>query len=528
MFTFRQDPDVHLKLSKIMIRTTTCFLLALLTSAALHAQYGVLDPSFGTGGVVTNIYSTNIGNSSPADMEILPDGRLVTLGNFLGLGPSGLAFTRQLANGDLDPAFGNAGIALPDLDTTLVNGSWRELELYPDGRLLAGGTVGYGLGVWRSLPNGSPDASFGTGGLAHLPGTQDSTHWFGGIALQPDGKIVTVGYIGGIGGGPGVVTRFLPDGSLDPAFGTNGIVQMNDYPGTEFISDLALQPDGRILVTGHAFSLSDNVALVYRFNADGTPDPGFGNNGLVELSTGPQDDEGHLVRVLSSGKILVAGTYEDTGSEDHPMVARLNADGSVDTGFGVNGATQFAAVAASDIEDMHVQADGKLLICGAMWNGTLGEAMMMLRVNADGTPDPTFGTAGVVMTQVGNVAGFEMMWAAKVGPDAKIYAVGREGNLFTSQAVQVTLRYGSGLSASVQVNAPAMPSAAPNPATDRITLRFAEAGMHQLLVLDAQGRQVARHQARGQQVDVPLSDLVPGLYLLQDLARTWALRVVKE
>ena len=145
-----------------------------------------------------------------------------------------------------------------------------------------------------------------------------------------------------------------------------------------------------------------------------------------------------------------------------------------------------------------------------------------------GVPDPSFGTAGVVMTRVGAPSGMEAMMAVAVGPDAKIYAAGKEGNEWTNEAVHVTLRYGSGLSASVQVNAPAMPSAAPNPATDRITLRFAEAGMHQLLVLDAQGRQVARHQARGQQVDVPLSDLVPGLYQLQDLARTWALRVVKE
>ena len=138
------------------------------------------------------------------------------------------------------------------------------------------------------------------------------------MAVQPDGKIVAAGWA--------VVNeqrldqdfalaRYEPSGTLDPSFGTGGVVTTDFAGGDDLIAALVLQPDGRILVAGWAGDLSDgqDVALA-RYDATGTLDPSFGDGGLVTTDFGGGFDEAYGLSLLPDGRILVVGASEDNQS----------------------------------------------------------------------------------------------------------------------------------------------------------------------------------------------------------------------
>jgi hypothetical protein len=205
---------------------------------------------------------------------------------------------------------------------------------------------------------------------------------------------------------------------------------------------------------------------------------------------------------------------------DHPMLFQLNSDGSMDDTYGTSGVTLFSDVATTSITDMHIQPDGKALVCGNMWNGTLGEAMMLLRTNVDGSSDATFGNNGVVMTQTGSPAGMEIMEGIDIAPDNELIACGRMGTSFTQEAVQVVLKYGPGPISIEELELP-VASVHPNPASDHLTLTFKDpADLVQLELTTVDGRRVhiwplqagLYHGAQRLQLPTSISE---GMYLLR-------------
>src|SRR5262249_47805228 len=136
--------------------------------------------------------------------------------------------------------------------------------------------------------NGSPDTSFGSGGLAvtDFHGLSDRA---AAVQVQPDGKIVAAGNAASgtvlLGDLDFAVVRYLPDGTLDPAFGAGGKATLNIAGKSDFATTAALQADGKILVAGRVFSDAGTEADigVARFNADGTADTTFGSNGRVRV-----------------------------------------------------------------------------------------------------------------------------------------------------------------------------------------------------------------------------------------------------
>jgi uncharacterized delta-60 repeat protein len=220
--------------------------------------------------------------------------------------------------------------------------------------------------VLRFTPNGALDTSFGTNGVATIP-TLEWGSDFKGIVVQPDGKIVATGAYGsGLLWWVLLVVRFEADGSLDTSFGNGGVVKYNYSSVDDEADDLALLSDGSILVAGFTASQTYNFsALLVKFTPNGFLDDTFGNAGVVAEDLDDYDQATN-VAVLSDGTIVMSGTSGEgpPGSFDLAVWKYL-ANGTRDPGFGTNGLVQhYISPYNTMIYGMGVQADGKILLCG--------------------------------------------------------------------------------------------------------------------------------------------------------------------
>ena len=189
-----------------------------------------------------------------------------------------------------------------------------------------------------------------------------------------------------------------PTAACDTGFGTGGKVTTPIGTDSDYAQDVAVQADGKIIVSGYTkVSLFDTDFALVRYNADGSLDTGFGTGGKVTTAFGTGYDEAYSVTVQADGKIIVAGSANN-GSEDFALV-RYNADGSLDSGFGTGGKVTTPIGAGTDTAyDVLVQSDGKIVVAGQA-SGT-GYDFALARYNADGSLDTGFGTGGTVLTAV--------------------------------------------------------------------------------------------------------------------------------
>ena len=192
------------------------------------------------------------------------------------------------------------------------------------------------------------------------------------------------------------ILRFSSTDELDNTFGNSGIVTTGiRYPGNDHAYAVALQNDGKIVVTGYTWdtNLFSDFATV-RYNTDGTLDNSFGNNGKVITNITNGDDNPYAIAIQADGKILVAGR-----AYGYFLIVRYNTNGTLDTLFGINGIvkTQFTNN-SSGAYSMSIQANGKIVLAGDTYNSiTLGD-FALVRYNIDGSLDSTFGTMGKVIT----------------------------------------------------------------------------------------------------------------------------------
>ena len=203
------------------------------------------------------------------------------------------------------------------------------IAVTPEGRILtAGGDQFSPSRITARLPDGSLDSAFGAGGTAPLdPGAAQVA----AMHVEPDGQILV-----GFGGNAQKLQRLNGDGSPDSTFGTGGTLDIGFSQPNAVLTDVVLQPDGRILVAGTPFGEVEPEKTLHlkRYLADGSPDPSFGTNGQLDLPNG--DPYAHDVKlsVQPAGQIvLVVRSYRD-----RPVrVARLSPAGVLDPSFGSGG-----------------------------------------------------------------------------------------------------------------------------------------------------------------------------------------------
>jgi uncharacterized delta-60 repeat protein len=406
----------------VRIATTALFASALLviSASAARAVPGSLDPRFGTGGLATAALGAP--GATAEALALQPDGKIVVAGWMWQDNAPAVTLVRYLPDGSVDPAFfGGSWTAGAHLWTQAV-------ALQADGKILVAGPT-YGPSrfvVKRFRASGTPDPSFGTGGEATLALGESSGAE--GIGVQPDGKIVAVGFAG-----PGIATRLAvvrlhPGGTLDATFGTGGVTMTPIGRGSAAAEAVALRPDGKVVAAASTYPASTfSRVAVAQYDPNGSLDTSFGSGGVVTTpAIGPYDAQARALALQPDGKIVVAGFDSGRGL----ALDRYTASGQLDPAFGSGGHVLTELDSYSEADGVAVQPDGKIVAVGRAQTGAVS-AFAVARYELDGSPDRTFGRRGVVLSNFSSLPTVVDAKGSAVGlqPDGKIVVGGTVQNL---------------------------------------------------------------------------------------------------
>lgn len=354
---------------------------------------GSLDASFNGDGKLT----TGFGQYARARALVLqPDNKILVAGssNQANSAVADFALARYNPNGSLDTAFGGDGKV-----TTDFNSSHDEafaLILQPDGKLVVAGLSDRNFALARYNSNGSLDSAFDGDGKVTTDFNNNSLDTAYALALQTDDKIV----VAGNGGNEDfALARYNPNGSLDTAFDGDGKLTTDFFGMAGTAQALALQPDGRIIAVGFTYALGQDQFALARYNPNGSLDPFFGFEGKVitQFSFG-HSDIATAVALQPNSKIVVAGA-SDSGTTLFDMaLVRYYFNGSLDPTFNGDGmlTTDFDNGSNDGAEALALQPDGKIIVAG--FSGSEAESNFALaRYFA---PDPLLGSNRVFLPLV--------------------------------------------------------------------------------------------------------------------------------
>ncbi len=277
---------------------------------------------------------------------------------------------------------------------------------------------------------GDLDMSFGENGIVQTAIGDDEylVDQLTSITLQPDGKIIAMGSSREGSQKRIAFVRYNEDGSIDTSFGNNGIVIVIPYAEVYLSAamDAAILEDGKIAVCARIYDpnqpIASSIPVMIKMNSDGSMDQTFGDNGLIVYDMGENSCFVGDMAVQEDGKFLFTGYYNDA-----LLVMRLNADGSIDESYGTNGVFQMEVNnTMSFSNDIALQEDGKAVIAGNAYDyDVYGQAIpkpAVLRLNEDGTLDTSFGDNGIMMMSFGE--GNDYATTIKVQKDGKILVGG--------------------------------------------------------------------------------------------------------
>jgi uncharacterized delta-60 repeat protein len=419
----------------LLLLALVAALLAVPAASGAHTLRGLLDRSFGREGRAFSQLGDSLGASGFTSMKRQPDGKLL----LAGWVERDSTFERQYAtiverrqsDGSLDPSFGEGGIVT--VRDAGVSEGIAEVELQKDGSVLyaeaASGCTSSGS-IHRLLPDGKANSSFGEDGGAVVPIEINR------MALDPLGRILIAGvaYQGRcaktLGPSEVAAARLLPEGRLDPSFGEGGIVRLGigglGYGPT--VSALAVREDGDALIT------TVPEARLVALTPSGSLDPSFGTGGLVALPGQPRS-----LAVLPGGNAVVAGSTSASCCTlgDGFVVSRYLPNGEPDQSFGSGGLTRVAVKDVNEADELALGPDGGLLLAGvtaddadcqgAECNFEAG----LLRLDASGVLDTGFGDSGWLPVDIpGRSAGLgarPQLAGLALAPDGQILFAGESG-----------------------------------------------------------------------------------------------------
>lgn len=315
-------------------------------------------------------------------------------------------------NAALDPNFGNSGYSVHTDTSEITCFIFDSNENIISAGVNNQGTGGWHLNITKTNKNGILDTSFGTNGKVTTIIEQSA--YPNDITVQPDGKIIVVGSLHLVsGGGAGFVVRYNSNGTLDQTFGTNGTYLLAS--ANQFYSVLLLS-NGSIMLGGNTNNINARGILV-KLDTNGIIDTIFGTNGILPLdSMGFQFTLGKAV-LLSDNKILCIGDENTDSTNQKAAYCKIDTQGNFDNLFGQNGKVVTDIYnnlpnTSESLRNVKELPNGAIILEGGIL-GQFYNSNILLKINANGSIDTTFGTNGVVNHLYPRIA-FE------VQPDGKI------------------------------------------------------------------------------------------------------------
>jgi uncharacterized delta-60 repeat protein len=499
------------------IKKYTVFALCFCVGTMLLAQSPFLDPTFGVNGRFTYNFTQGFDRfwctALQADGKILGGGHSES-----SSGGQRASLLRIHPNGSVDATFANGGAWISD-DPSF--GFVTKIIVQPDGKILLSGRSIGAFKVVRLLPNGDYDPLFGSGGKVTLPiWTASGTRSVSDMQLQPNGKILISGSLDLDLYDESMIARIRADGSVDGSFGAFGAIKVSgsDFNGGYFYGDfqLVVKSDNKILA---AITVNDSLGYVdgyvLQYSVNGKRDTSFGENGWARI---PSSGLITGLFALPDDRFYVLADYYD--STFTTGLYKFKANGIRDSTFAVNGVgllpfeNPFSD--ATNSNSGYLQADGKVVVFGGNVNGVgfLG------RYNQDGFPDMSFGNSGTIAPETS----FEIFYGGFTQPDGKIVAVGRFQDAAQNQPCSL-VRYLGSNSVGV-IDAPAVVSSPliyPNPIvgqTFTIAYELPTLSPVEIELLNIQGKKLGtllneeRPSGKNEASLVLPSELVNGFYLL--------------
>lgn len=348
---------------------------------------GSLDSGFASdGNLLFNYPGNSIGYISAM---VQNDGKIVVNGTTTETSiPNFLA--RFNPDGSSDLSYGNEGMAATNGVAAVMQKDQKVVECNSYAVDSSGET---GIVMSRYNSDGSPDLTYGNNGVVQdFPGALVDNS----MAIQPDDKVVVGAYVSNNFGANLELIRYDTDGTPDATFGTGGAT----IPNFQFFNNpqwITIGSDGKIIVSEVANNASGQLVIVLvRFNSTGSIDSSFAQYGLLTLNPGVSALPAfpNPVALQADGKILLNYEVSYDYNTYYNFVSRYSPSGAIDSLFGTNG-----TIAVDGTNGVMVEPDQKILVSGNVYDAQNNSDYTISRYNANGTPDSTFGTNGTTITK---------------------------------------------------------------------------------------------------------------------------------
>jgi len=351
-----------------------------------YSSSGVLDETYGNNGKATALITISGGSTSLGGAVQQSDGKIILAGMGYNGTDNDIVLVRFGTDGVLDSSFGVGGIYRSDVGT---NEGAYAIAIQEDGRILVAGFAENEIDhdsdflIARYTTAGAPDPSFGTNGFVATPFASDYGECriavFNKLAILNDGSIIAAGSATTIYQTTTenrlAIARYTSDGYVDTTFGTpNLIVDVYGY----LASDMVLQDNDRIIIaTSNEYN--KEFSLI-RFDQNGLIDLSFGSSGIALAAIGDYDSESSALALQNDGRIIVAGeTYQD--GKFVLTLAKFDTNGALDSTFGEGGSVLTTMTTANGYaSSLAIQADGKILTAGAVETAGSVSAFGIVRI----------------------------------------------------------------------------------------------------------------------------------------------------
>jgi len=380
-------------------------------------------PTFGK--IKSNFGTVAYSSETATAIQIMNDSKIIVAGYSNASGSNDFTVIKYNLSGVLDGTFGNNGKVTTDLNAG-SNDQPLAIKLQDDGKIIIAGTSNPNgnsdLAIVRYTTSGTLDTTFGNNGKVFTDIGAGSSDIAQALQIQNDGKILIGGYTNVNGENDFLLVRYTPNGLIDLSFGVNGKI-VTDVSGNDFVYDMKIQSDGKILLAGSAFNNNYDFALV-RFTTEGNLDSTFGNsNGIVLTDiSASSTDYGSSIEILNDGKILFAGTTNNGSNNDIALI-QFTTLGEIDTTFGINGKviTDIGTNTSDNATSIQIKNDGKILVAG--YTNSFNSDFLLVQYLASGTLDTGFGFNGKVISDLGT-SSKDMVYDFTLQSDEKIMLIG--------------------------------------------------------------------------------------------------------